>query len=121
MASALISFDLQKTYANSIEIKDLGEFALRCTSAEFEDYYIAAQTTMGKTFILKFGPILADVDELCDEFFLSYKKIDYKEGTIIKEINSLLNDAKKGINATEEITLQDALQAIPTADRFIPA
>lgn len=120
MPSGLIDFDLQKTYAQSIEVEDIGNCAIRCTNAVFDDYYIVIQTTMGKTSILSFGPILADADVIQEDFLLSFKKIDYKEKTIANEINKFVNDARKAIKQAEAISLEDALQAIPTYDAFIP-
>jgi len=121
MASAIIGFDAQKTFTQEIEVEDLGNCALRCTNKDFEDYYICTQTIMGKTYILKFGPVVADINELTEDFDLSYKKIDYKEKVIEREINLLVNDAKKKINQVEIIKLEEALEMIPTSDRFIPA
>lgn len=120
MASALIDFDLQKTYAQSIEIEDLGNCALRGSNGAFEDYYIVAQTVMGKTSILAFGPILTDVETIQEDFNLSFKKIDYKEKNITNEINKFINDVRKGIKQVEAISIEDALRTIPTYEAFIP-
>jgi len=120
MASAIFDFDPKKVFAQSIEVEDIGNCALRCTNPDFEDYYVAAQTVDGKTFILKFGPIIADLDSIDKEFNLSYKKIDYKEKIIEREINLLINDGKKGINQVEKIEVEEVLQMIPTSDKFIP-
>lgn len=120
MSSAIFDFDSQKTFAQSIELEDIGNCALRCTNPAFEDYYIITQTSMGKTYILKFGPLVADLTELNEDFNLSYKKIDYKETIITKEINLLLNDTKKKINQVMIIELSEALEQLPTSDAFIP-
>lgn len=120
MSSALVNFDLQKTYAQTIEVEDIGNCAIRATSGAFEDYYIVIQTVMGKTSILAFGPILADVAVLQEDFNLSFKKIDYKEKNITNEINKFINDMRKGIKQADIISVEDALRAIPTYDAFIP-
>lgn len=120
MASALVNFDLQKTYAQTIEVEDIGNCAIRSTNAGFEDYYIVIQTVMGKTSILTFGPILADVSIIQEDFNLSFKKIDYKEKNINNEINKFINDTRKAIKQAEVISIEEALQAIPTYEAFIP-
>jgi len=117
---AIFEFDLQKTYAQAISVEDIGNCAIRCTNPSMEDYYIVTQTSLGKTYILKFGPLTPDVDELSEDFELTYKKVDYKETTIKLEITKLINDGRKKINQAELISLDDALNAIPTADQFIP-
>lgn len=119
MASALVNFDLQKTYAQTIEVEDIGNCAIRSTNADFEDYYIVIQTVMGKTSILTFGPILADVSIIQEDFNLSFKKIDYKEKNINNEINKFINDARKVIKQAEVVSVEEALQAIPTYEAFI--
>lgn len=120
MASALVNFDLQKTYAQTIEVEDIGNCAIRSTNAGFEDYYIVIQTVMGKTSILTFGPILADVSIIQEDFNLNFKKIDYKEKNINNEINKFINDTRKAIKQAEVISVEEALQAIPTYEAFIP-
>ena len=79
----LIEFDEQTMFTQSINITDIGLVALKCTNNSGDTYYIAVQTAFGKTTIIKFGPVLEDIDTLLDEFNLSYKKIDYKETLII--------------------------------------
>lgn len=120
MASALVNFDLQKTYVQTIEVEDIGNCAIRSTNAGFEDYYIVIQTVMGKTSILTFGPILADVSIIQEDFNLNFKKIDYKEKNINNEINKFINDTRKAIKQAEVISIEEALQTIPTYEAFIP-
>ena len=120
MASALFNFDLQKTYAQSVEVEDLGNCALRCSNQDFVEFYLTTQTVMGKTYVLKFGPILPDLAIPADDFALTYKKFDYKESLIEKEINQFINDGRRKINLIEIIPIEDALEAIPAAEAFIP-
>ena len=46
---------------------------------------------MGKTSILKFGPVCPDIEALLNEFSVDYKKIDYKETAVFKEINKFID------------------------------
>lgn len=117
----IIDFDQQKVFTQSVDIEDIGNCALRCSTVDFVDYYFCTQTIMGKTYILKFGPIVADLDAFVDDFELQYKKIDYKEKAICKEINMLLNDPKKQIKEVIKIEFEEVMEQVPTADKFVPA
>lgn len=111
-------FSVQKTFNESINVVDVGNTALRCTNRIMDNYYIIIKTVMGKTSILKFGPISPDLDILLDDFTVSYKKIDYKEGTLCREVDKFLNDYKKEITAVEEITEYEAWQDFPPIQQF---
>ena len=109
----IFEYSVQKTFNESIDVVDIGNTALRCHGSKLDFYYIILKTIMGKTFIIKFGPVCPDIDLLIPEFAVSYKKIDYKESLIEKEIDKFINDGKKGINLVEEITEYEAWQAFP--------
>ena len=68
---------------------------------------------MGKTHILKFGPVMPDVDILFTDFSVSYKKIDYKENLIKKEVDKFINDYLKEITLVEEVTEYEVWQDFP--------
>lgn len=109
----IFEFSVQRTFTQAIDVVDIGNSALKCTNRKMENYYIIIKTTMGKTSILKFGPICPDVDMLLDDFSVNYKKIDYKEAAIGKEINKFINDFKKEIDNVEEITEYELWQDFP--------
>ncbi len=110
----VFEFSVQKTFNQSIDVVDMGNTALRCTNRQKEDYYLIVKTVFGKTHFLKFGPVCPDIDVLLDDFSVSYKKIDYKEGQIYKEIDKFINDYKKEIDNIEEITEYEAWEAFPS-------
>ena len=68
---------------------------------------------MGKVSIIKFGPVVQDIDVLFNDFSVVYKKIDYKENLISKEVDKFINDFKKEITNVEEVTEYEAWQAFP--------
>ena len=109
----IFEFSVQKTFNQSIDIVDFGNTALRCKSRNMDYYYIIIKTVFGKTHFMKFGPVCPDLDSLCDDFSVSYKKIDYKELAICKEIDKFINDFKKEIEEVEEITEFEAWQDFP--------
>lgn len=109
----IFEYSAQRTFNEAIDIVDIGNTALKCTSVKLDDYYIILKTIMGKASIIKFGPVCPDIDLLISDFSVSYKKIDYKEPAIKKEIDKFINDFKKEINSIEEITEYEAWQAFP--------
>ena len=109
----IFEYSVQKTFNESIDVVDIGNTALRCQGAKLDFYYIILKTVMGKTSILKFGPVMPDIDVLFNDFTVSYKKIDYKENIIEKEVTKFINDYKKEITLVEEITEYEAWQDFP--------
>ena len=109
----IFEFSVQKTFNESIDVVDIGNTALRCTNKHFDTYYLIIKTVMGKTAIIKYGPVCAEIDALLPDFFVNYKKIDYKETAICKEINTFINDFKKEIDTVEEIPDYEAWQDFP--------
>ena len=109
----IFEYSVKKTFDESIDIVDIGNTALRCVGSKLDEYYIILKTTMGKVSIIKFGPVLPDIEILQNDFSVSYKKIDYKEPAIFKEVNTFINDFKKEITSVEEVTEYEAWQAFP--------
>lgn len=114
----IFEFSVQKTFNQSIDIVDMGNTALRCTNRQLDDYYLIVKTIMGKTHFIKFGPIYPDIEVLLDDFSVSYKKVDYKENVVFREIDKFINDFKKDIENVEEITEYEAWQAFPAVQQM---
>lgn len=114
----IFEFSVQKTFNQSIDIVDMGNTSLRCTNNLLFDFYIITRTVLGKTHILKFGPVCPDLELLPNDFSVSYKKIDYKENQVFKEIDKFINDFKKDISSVEEITEYEAWQAFPKIQQW---
>lgn len=109
----VFEYSVQRTFNESIDIVDIGNTAIRCTSAKQDLYYIILKTVFGKTHILKFGPVVPDIDLLANDFDVSYKKIDYKEMAISKEVNKFINDFRKEITLVEEVIDDEAWKDFP--------
>lgn len=109
----VLEYSIQKTFNETIDITDIGNTALKCIGSTHDEYYIILKTIMGKVSILKFGPVCPDLEVLINDFSVNYKKIDYKETTIFKEIDKFINDFRKEITSVEEITEYEAWQAFP--------
>ena len=114
----VFEFSIQKTFNQSIDVVDVGNTALRCVNKQMDNYYLITRTVYGKTFIIKFGPVCPDIEALLDDFSVSYKKIDYKEAALYKEIDKFLNDYKKEIETVEEITDFEAWEDFPAIKQY---
>ena len=109
----VFEYSVQKTFNEAIDIVDIGNTALRCVGNKLDEYYIILKTVMGKISIIKFGPVCPDLEVLINDFSVSYKKIDYKESAIFKEVDKFINDFKKEISSVEEISEYEAWLAFP--------
>jgi hypothetical protein len=109
----IFEYSVQKTFNESIDIVDIGNVALKCVSNNYDEYYIILKTVMGKVSILTFGPVCTDIEVLISDFAVNYKKIDYKEQAIHKEVSKFINDFRKEITSVEEITEYEAWRSFP--------
>lgn len=108
----LIDYSVTRTFNETIDVVDIGNTCLRCTSDEGDEYYIITRTLAGKFHMISFGPVI-DADILCNSFNFNYTKIDYKEKKIFKAISNFINDPYKSISNVEEITEYEGLQQLP--------
>ena len=114
----IFNFSVQRTFNESIDVVDAGNTALLCVSKNLDSYYIITKTVFGKTSIIKFGPVCSEIDSLLNDFSVSYKKLDYKESVIYKEIDKFINDFKKEITSVEEVTDYEAWKDFPEIQRL---
>lgn len=111
----IFEFKPEMCYMEQLDVEDIGNVCIRAVSEHELEYYIITKTILGKTFILKFGPILPDLQALWSGFSVNFSKIDYKEGKIIKEISAMLNNSnpKDKIAKAEVITEYEAFSIFP--------
>lgn len=104
----------QSAFTKSVQVDDEGNFALRCTTAAGFEYYVIVKTEMGQTAIMKFGPIIPDMDLLFPDFSLTYKKFSFKVTIIEKDITSFINKpGKDPIVEVESILDYEAIEYVP--------
>lgn len=115
----IFEYDQQPIFMKNIQVEDIGNVALRCTNEKGKEYYIIVKTYLGKTALLKFGPVYSDINVLVENMDLSFKKFDFKEYTIEREIDKFINDSKAVINTVELISENEALATMPTAESFL--
>lgn len=91
----IFEYQMQRTFTKAIDVVDIGNMCLRCSTEDGTEYYILTKTIFGKVHLLKLGPVTPDLNILLDNFSVLYKKFDYKEATIEKEVSQVINDGRK--------------------------
>lgn len=112
----IFDYAAQEMFTKQLDLVDPGNTALRGSNDSGSDYYLVLKTIMGKTAILKFGPVLADSNILVEDFDASFKKINYNENKIGREINTFLNDYKKQIIDVQEILIEEVFNFFPNLE-----
>lgn len=112
----IFDYASEEVFTKQLDLVDPGNTCIRGTNEEKMDYYLIIKTVMGKTSFLKFGPVFPDAPILLEDFSVSYKKANYKENTINKEINLFLNDTKKCLVEAKETVEYEAFQAFPNLE-----
>lgn len=118
----ILDYDMEKAYAKSLEIEDIGNVSLRCTTKSFDAYYISTQTIAGKTYVLTLGPVNPDLtpgEPLMDGIGLSYTVMDFSDKALKKTLDKFVNNAKIGIDQVDEVDFTEVLEMIPLKESFI--
>lgn len=115
----IFEFDQQPIFMQNIQVQDIGNVAMRCTNEKGQEWYLVVKTYLGKTAFIKYGPVYGGIEALVDNMELTFKKFDYKESTIVKEINKCLNDGRSSITKVELVSEWSGLSAMPTPDAFL--
>lgn len=121
----LIDYSATKTFNQTLQIDDIGNCAIHGEGSFRDgrvtfpgDYYMIVKTVMGKTTIIKWGPLMPDFTALPNTFKLEIKTCQYKELTIIREIQSFINDGLKGIHDATELLPEEAVEFLPDAANY---
>lgn len=118
-------YNMEKVYTKAVDIEDPGNCCIECSSPDGSCYYLRTQSVMGFVYVLKFGPLLPDLDvldpDIKNPFELVYKQIKYSEKSIDTEIKGYINDPKKVIKDITEIDEQELLSKIPEGHMYIAA
>lgn len=106
----IFEFDQALKAQQSLEIGNIGDFAIEASNDEGFYYYLLVKTTLGSSTIITYGPIVPDINLLPSGFSTTLERIPYKEPKIIGKINYFLNDKKK-ITKAKEVLFEEALDA----------
>lgn len=109
-----MQFDYKRNIvlSESINIEDIGEFAIECSNEDGFYYYMITTTYLGYTHILTFGPIIPDMEKTPSGYSTYYKCISFKEETLIKDINKFITDTKKNISKITVVTKREAFSCL---------
>lgn len=103
---------LSKTYANTLEIEDIGNCSLKLISQYGCEYTFITKTTLGKTQIFKYGPIISDIELFPAEVECSFRRIDFNVFALKKELLKFIcKSTKDPIIDIYEIPAEDALNS----------
>jgi hypothetical protein len=121
----LIDYSATRTFTQTLQIDDIGNCAIHGEGSFRDgrvvfpgDYYMIVKTIMGKTTFIKWGPLMTDFTALPNTFKLEVKTAAYKEATVLKEIQSFINDGMKGITEAEALQVEEVLEYLPTQINF---
>lgn len=85
--------------ANSIDIDDIGNCAIRTFNDVGESWVLLIKTQLGSTQILQYGPFIEDMStNICTYVKSTYSRFDYDQRKIIGIVDSALNDTRNGIS-----------------------
>lgn len=91
----------------SIDITDIGNFALNVTDSFFRNYYLIVVTKGGLTGVLTYGPVI-DGDIPASKSSCSFEKFEYQSRKIEKIVDKFLNITTCAQQAMV-IEIQDAI------------
>ena len=110
-------YEVQAT--GSIEIEDVGNFAISITSDIYEEYFMVVVTQYGMSHIIQYGPINIEIDELPDKVCYSYQRIEYNQSRLSKIIDKYINDSYKHVTQVTLIDIEDVKSNIKDLLRYV--
>lgn len=102
-------FNKQEVAQNIIDIEDLGNVAIEGTNSFGDNYYLIIKTIMGRTRILKYGPINLDISEPPEVVICEYSRMIYNFKKLSKIITLFLNNYQYGLINSKVIDINEAL------------
>lgn len=106
-----IDFDIEPTALKQLQVDDIGNVSLLCHSDSGLDYGLSLETRMGRTYEVKFGPVLED--RLQDGFALFYRELNFNETFLKREISQFINDRRKAIKDIDTVERAELEAILP--------
>ena len=82
-------------------------------------FYLLIRTTMGKSSVTTFGPVVPDLKLLPNNFELTHKRIDFDINKVRKEIRTFLLNSKRKITEAKEVTVSDIIESCPNFKEYL--
>ena len=92
-----------------LQIDNIGQCAIQANNDSGEFWYLVVKTRLGSSRVFSYGPLAKGVDFLHKSTKMSFKRIEYDEGKIEKEIKGFLNNPFADITQAMEISPEEAL------------
>lgn len=102
-------FNNQLTPQDSIDIPDIGCFAIEAYNDDGYFYYLVVRTLLGTVTLSTCGPIVPDIVMLPSGFKMTLDKMPFKEDKLAKSISFFLNDKSKKITHAKIIDVNEAI------------
>ena len=112
-----IKFNRQSTYVDSLCVEDIGNCALEALDNLGQCHYIIVKTVQGQSYILSFGPVIPDLDELPKTFKVEYYYTQYNDKKLAKSLQTWAA-GQKSINFEQinQISMDEALSQLPNIE-----
>lgn len=92
-----------------IDIENIGDCCIKAFNDEGLEYILIIETQMGICRVLTCGPIQVDFDLLPKSTSISFQRVEFRQGTLIKIIEGFLNNPYAKITQAIECTKEEAL------------
>ncbi len=119
----LIDYNETTTYSQTLQVDDIGNFAIRCHGTMIDgkfkmpaDYYMMVKTVAGRATIVKFGPVIPDIPTMPSGFEVTVKTTKFNEPSLGNEVSNYINDGRREITEAEEIVEQELYEAYPSLE-----
>ncbi len=102
-----------------LEIENIGECALIANNDFLQEQVLIITTALGKTKILRYGPVFIDNAQPPISVSYTFDEIDYNEYKIDKAIEKFINDAKFRATQVKVVDIEEALDIITDLKEFL--
>ena len=99
----VFKYNYLMTATGVLEVDNMGQCAVKASNDFGEEYYLVMRTSLGKTYMFTYGPIVPDLDILPPHVSCAVDRFDYNEKKIKMLITRWLEDGKKNITKAEEV------------------
>lgn len=114
----IFEYNQQLLPQNLLDIDDLGQLCLEGSNDDGMYFYLIIRTSLGSSIIATCGPVVPDIDMLPKNCCEMFKRIDYSEDKIIKEIENFLNGKNKLTDA-KIISFDEAIECFRSIKDYV--
>ena len=90
----IFGYDIELLANKEIDIESLGNVCLEAIDSVNRCFYLWIKTVVGESTILEFGPIYKEDELLPNDYEITFKRIDYSDGALMKVIQKFFRPRK---------------------------